>query len=65
MLLPIENKGLGCFGMAVFNKDLFNQILDILNGRNTAIFIDDLEDTDDLATDTGRLLHIGTADRLD
>ena len=41
-----------------------DQVLHILNGRNPPILVDDFEDTDNLATDVGDLLHIRTTNGL-
>ena len=65
VLLAIENEGLGGFGVTVLNEDFFDQVLDILNGRDSPILVNDLEDPDNLATDAGSLLHISATDRLD
>ncbi len=62
MLLAIQDVSFRGLGVTVLDKDLFNKILNILHRGNATIFIDDLEDTDNLSTDLGSLLHIRPAD---
>ncbi len=65
MLLTVEDVGLGGLGMAILDEDLFDQVLDVLDGRYATVLVNDLEDSYDLATDPGDLFHVGTANGLD
>jgi hypothetical protein len=62
MLLAVEDEGLGGLGMAVFDQDLFGQILDVLDGGDAAILVDDLENPHHLPGNGGGLPHVAAAD---
>ena len=65
VLFAVEDVLLGGLGVAVFDEDLFDQILDVFDGGDAAVLVENIEDADNLAGDNGRPLEIAAADRFD
>ena len=54
-MLTVEDVGFGGFGMTVFDENLLNQILNILNGWDASVFVDDFKNPDDLTANSSDL----------
>jgi len=65
MLFPVQDVGFGYFGMSILDEDLFDNVLDMLDGRNTSVFVLAANPFDYLVGELLRLPDIPAAYGLD
>jgi hypothetical protein len=62
VLLAVEDVGLGHFSVAVLDKDLLDQVLDVFHRRHPTVLVEDIEDPHHLPGNAGGLGHVAAAD---